>query len=182
MTRAAVDHVCWLVDDAEVTASALRAHGVGSERGMYYPRAGTQHWYVPLLPPQGLELLQVVDRDDAAAGDVGPLVLAAEAAGGGLFAWAVLVDDLEAVAARHGLEVDDYTLAQPDGTLRGWRTATGPPHLPSSTTPATATGPGGSRRRTDGWATRAGRRRSTAWCSRATRTRCATGSARTTCR
>jgi hypothetical protein len=46
-----------------------------------------------------------------------------------LFAWAVLVEDLDAVAQRYGLVVDDYTLKQPDGTLRGWRTATGPQHL-----------------------------------------------------
>ncbi len=103
---------------------------MGSERGMYYPRAGTQHWVVPLLPPQCLEYLAIVNRDDAASGDVGAEVLAAEAAGGGLFAWAVLVDDLEAVAARHSLDIDDYTLPQPDGTLRGWRTASGPSHLP----------------------------------------------------
>jgi hypothetical protein len=77
-----------------------------------------------------LEFLTIVNREDAARGDVGPATLAAEAAGGGLFAWAVLVDNLDAMADRHGLAVDDYTLAQPDGTLRGWRTATGPAHLP----------------------------------------------------
>jgi hypothetical protein len=125
-----IDHLCWLVDDPAATELALRANGIGSERGMYYPRAGTQHWMVPLLPPQGLEFITIVNRDDAATGDVGPETLAAEAAGGGLFAWAVLVDDLERIAHRHGLEIDDYTLAQPDGTLRGWRTASGPSHLP----------------------------------------------------
>lgn len=125
-----IDHLCWLVDDPRATAAAVQSYGLGCEAGMYYPRAGTQHWTVPLRFPQLLEFMTIVNRDDAATGDVGPEVLAAEASGGGLFAWAVLVDDLEAVASRHGLEVDDYTLAQPDGTLRGWRTATGPAHLP----------------------------------------------------
>lgn len=130
MTPAHIDHLCWLVADPEATEAALRTRGVGSERGMYYPRAGTRHWFVPLLPPQGLEFMTIVNRDDARSGNAGPSVLAAEAAGGGLFAWAVLVDDLEDVATRRGLAIDDYTLPQPDGTLRGWRTATGPSHLP----------------------------------------------------
>ena len=97
---------------------------------MYYPRAGTQHWNVPMPFPQYLEFMAIVNRSDAETGSFGPTTLAAEAAGGGLFAWAVLVDDLGAVAQRHGLVVDDYTLEQGDGTLRGWRTATGPAHLP----------------------------------------------------
>lgn len=125
-----IDHLCWFVDDPEATQVALRREGLGCERGMYYPRAGTQHWLVPLFPPQCLEFMAIVNRADAAVGDVGPATLAAEEAGGGLFAWAVLVSDLEGIAARHGLPIDDYTLPQPDGTLRGWRTATGPAHLP----------------------------------------------------
>ncbi len=55
---------------------------------------------------------------------------ARELRGFGLFSWWVLVDDLDGTAARLGLELDDYTLPQPDGTLRGWRTAGGRPDLP----------------------------------------------------
>ena len=130
MNSRQIDHLCWLVAEPEVTVRALRTLGVGCELGMYFPLAGTQHWNVPLDPPQILEFMTIVNRDDAATGTAGPATLAAEAAGGGLFAWAVLVDDLEAVAARHALQIDDYTLPQPDGTLRGWRTASGPTHLP----------------------------------------------------
>lgn len=125
-----VGHLCWLVDDPERTRADLRAAGLGSERGMFYERAGTQHWNVWLEPPQHLELLAIADRELAARSDVGPQVLAAEQRGAGLFAWAVLVDDLDAVAARLGLAVDDDTLEQPDGTLRGWRTVSSPAHLP----------------------------------------------------
>jgi hypothetical protein len=50
--------------------------------------------------------------------------------GFGLFSWAVLVDDLESVSVRLGIPISDYTLAQPDGTLRGWRTVSAAPNLP----------------------------------------------------
>jgi hypothetical protein len=129
--RPVLDHVVWLVPDAQATLAELRIkHGLGHRRSMYYPRAGTQHYTVPLQPPAYFEVLEIVNRDDAASGDVGPQVLACEARGYGLFAWAVLVDDVEPVAARLGLPIDDYTLAQPDGTLRGWRTVDGADHLP----------------------------------------------------
>jgi hypothetical protein len=47
-----------------------------------------------------------------------------------LFSWSVRVDDLEAVSERLGIEIFDYTIPHGDGTLRGWRSVTGPPHLP----------------------------------------------------
>jgi len=126
-----IDHLCWLVEDGEEFSNSLRRdHGFGSVQGMYYSRAGTQHWNVPLAPPAYLEFMAIVNRHDAEHRDVGPESLAAEARGHGLFSWSVLVDDLETVSERLGLEIDDYTLEQPDGTLRGWRTVSGPSHLP----------------------------------------------------
>jgi hypothetical protein len=129
--KSVIDHVVWLVPDAEATLAELRTrHGLGHRRSMYYPRAGTQHYTVPLEPPAYFEILEIVNREAAENGDVGPQVLDCEARGYGLFTWAVLVDDVEPVAERLGLPIDDYTLAQPDGTLRGWRTVDGPWRLP----------------------------------------------------
>jgi hypothetical protein len=126
-----IDHVCWLVADANATTERLRASfGLSVETGMYYPRAGTQHFNVWLRPPQLLEFMTLVDRQAAQQTDSGRSVLACEARGYGLFSWAVLVDDLEAVSERLGTPIDDYTAEQSDGTLRGWRTVSGPDHLP----------------------------------------------------
>jgi hypothetical protein len=97
---------------------------------MFYERAGTRHWFVPLEPPQGLEVLAIEDRDAALRGPDGSAVLASEARGFGVFSWCVLVDDLERVSDRLGIPIFHYTLPQPDGTLRGWRTVSGPSHLP----------------------------------------------------
>lgn len=46
---------------------------------------------------------------------------ACAAAGFGLLAWSVLVEDLEAISLRDGIEIFDYTVPHGDGTLRGWR-------------------------------------------------------------
>jgi catechol 2,3-dioxygenase-like lactoylglutathione lyase family enzyme len=129
--RMGIDHVAMLVPDASrATAELRRRYGLGSERGMFYERAGTRHWFVPLEPPQGLEVLEIEDREAALRGPDGATVLACEARGFGLFSWCVLVDNLERVSERLGIPIFDYTLPQPDGTLRGWRTVSGPKHLP----------------------------------------------------
>jgi hypothetical protein len=126
-----IDHVCWLVADADTTTERLRqSFGLSVETGRYYPRAGTQHFNVWLRPPQLLEFMIIVDRQAAQETEAGRSVLACEARGYGLFSWAVLVDDLEAVSERLAAPIDDYTAVQSDGTLRGWRTVSGPDHLP----------------------------------------------------
>src|SRR4051812_24008195 len=149
---------------------------------MYYPRAGTQHWVVPLLPPQCLEFLAIVNREHAASGDVGAEVLAAEAANNALFSWAVLVDDLDAMARCHSLEIDDYTLQQPDRTLRGWRTASGPSHLPFFIDyPNNGNRPERLMAGTSAFATPAARLGSVASSSRGTQMSCLIGLARMSC-
>ncbi len=105
--------------------------GTGSVRNVTpYPRAGTRHHFLPLEPPAYLELLTIENREVAESTEDGRRALACEAAGYGLFAWAVLVDDLEGVSKRLGLEITDYTIPHGDGTLRGWRAIGGPAHLP----------------------------------------------------
>jgi len=127
----AVDHVVTLVPDAEQAAEELRhRYGLGSERGPYLPFAGTRSHSVPLEPPAYLEFLTIENRQAAESTEAGRRVLARGAAGGGLFSWSVRVDDLEAVSERLGIEIFDYTTPHGDGTLRGWRSVTGPPHLP----------------------------------------------------
>ena len=126
-----IDHVAMLVRDFEETARELREHhGLGAERGSYQPLSGTRSHMVPLEPPAYLELLTIEDRQAAEATTAGRRALACEAAGFGLFAWGVLVDDLEAVSERLEIEIFDYTIRHGDGTLRRWRAVSGPAHLP----------------------------------------------------
>lgn len=117
-----IDHVVVLAPDAAAAAADLREkHGLGSERGPYLPFAGTRAHTVPLTPPAYIEILEIEDRVAASGSKSGRDVLACQAAGFGLFGWAVLVDDLEAVSRRVGREIFDYTIPHGDGTLRGWR-------------------------------------------------------------
>jgi len=126
-----IDHVVMLVPDAARTTDELRGeYGLGSELGAYLPLAGTRGYNVPLRPPTHLEVLAIEDRQVAEATPAGRRALACEAAGFGLFSWAVRVDDLDAVSRRLGIEVFDYTVPHGDGTLRGWRAVSGPSHLP----------------------------------------------------
>ena len=126
-----IDHVVVLVPDAAVAARELRAaHGLGSEPGPFLPFAGTRGYNVPLAPPAHVEILAIEDRKAAESSESGRHALACEAAGYGLLAWSVLVDDLDAVSSRLGRGIFDYTIPHGDGTLRGWRAVSGPAHLP----------------------------------------------------
>jgi hypothetical protein len=125
-----IDHVVLLVPDVARAEQLLERSGLGYERGPYQPFAGTRNHMVPLEPPSYLEFLTIEDREAAEKTEPGRRVLACEAAGFGLLAWSVLVDDLEAVSDRLGIEIHDYTIPHGDGTLRGWRTVSGPAHLP----------------------------------------------------
>ena len=126
-----IDHVVMLMPDATAAVQRLYdEHGLGSEQGPYLPFAGTRGYNVPLEPPSYIEVLALEDRVAAQGSESGRAALACEAAGYGLLAWAVLVDDLEKISARLGLEIFDFTIPHGDGTLRGWRAVSGPPHLP----------------------------------------------------
>ncbi len=125
-----IDHVVLLVPDVAQAEQLLERSGLGYERGPYQSFAGTRNHMVPLKPPSYLEFLTIEDREAATATEAGRRVLACEAAGFGLLAWSVLVDELEAVSERLGIAIHDYTIPRGDGTLRGWRTVSGPAHLP----------------------------------------------------
>lgn len=85
---------------------------------------------MPLAAPSYVEWLTVHDPAVAASTDTGRRVLAAAEAGGGLLAWTVLVDDIEAAADRVGVAVYAGTTRTHTGLLRCWWTVMGAPHLP----------------------------------------------------
>ena len=106
-----LDHVLLGVRDLEAAAERLRIeHGLHAVPGGRHP-AGTSNWIVPLEPPQYLELI------------AGAWVEKYVVDGDRLVDWCVLPDDIEAVAARLGLEVNTGSVERPDGTTMTYRFA-----------------------------------------------------------
>jgi hypothetical protein len=120
-----VDHVTYVVLDGEETAARFRdEHGLSSFAGGYLPHLGARSWSAPLRPPQYVEWLQIDDPSIAARIPTGRRALEWVERGGGLTAWTVLVDDVEAASARVGIPVFEGATTVVSGAVRRWFTVT----------------------------------------------------------
>src|SRR5205085_10332696 len=118
-----VDHVIRAVRDLDGAGARMLAdHGLASVPGGRHVGMGTANRIVPLGDVY-LELIGVVDVDEAAGSPLGAWVSSATAAGDRWGGWVAATDDLESVAARHGLEVLDGSRERPDGLTVRWRMA-----------------------------------------------------------
>lgn len=124
-----------VTDDLEEAAHRLEAeHGVASVAGGRHEGHGTGNRIVP-LGSDYVELMAVVDEDEARAGPLGRWVAERAAAGGGPSAVCLRTDDLDGVCRRLGLEPIPMTRERPDGGVVRWRlagleAALGPERLP----------------------------------------------------
>jgi hypothetical protein len=115
-----IDHVLYAVADLEAGSARLEEDlGLDSVAGGEHPKWGTANRVVQ-LGPDYLELIGVVDAKTAAASDFGRLI---GAAGDRLLGWAVATDDIDAIAARLGLEMERGSRKRPDGVRLAWRLA-----------------------------------------------------------
>jgi Glyoxalase-like domain len=123
MSDLRVDHVIYAVDDLEVAARHFYAEfGLGSVEGGRHPGWGTANRIVP-LGNSYLELVTVIDPDEAASSDFGRAVSEAIAAREPLVGWVVATDDVGAFARRLRLEVSRGSRTRPDGTTLSWQLA-----------------------------------------------------------
>lgn len=135
MSDLRVDHVIWAVRDLELAGARFREEfGLGSVAGGRHPGWGTANRIIP-MGHDYIELVAVVDREQAAASHFGRAVLEATASGRELVGWAVATDDLSAVARRRKLEVTDGSRTMPDGSALSWRLAGVAPALASGALP-----------------------------------------------
>jgi Glyoxalase-like domain len=115
-----IDHVVLAVRDLEAAAEWLLAdHGLASVAGGRHLAWGTANRIVP-LGDDYIELLAVVDPDVAGESAVGRAVERISRDGDRWFA-VCIADDLDATAARLGLEVVTGARERPDGTTVRWR-------------------------------------------------------------
>jgi Glyoxalase-like domain len=123
MSRIWTDHVIFAVDDLDTAAAALEEReGLASVPGGRHPGWGTANRIVPLGETY-LELVTVVDVEEAKESSFGSAVLRAIDDERPLVGWVVATDDIEGVASRLDLEVERRSRDRPDGSELSWRLA-----------------------------------------------------------
>jgi Glyoxalase-like domain len=117
-----LSQVVFGVSDLEAAARRIRALGLEVLEGGVHPGLGTANRIVP-LGRQYLELLGVVDHEQAATNDYGRALLVAIADGDRLVRWSLRTDAIEAVARLLALPVERRQRLRPDGVRLTWRAA-----------------------------------------------------------
>jgi len=124
LARAVVDRLVQaivLVTDLDAARRQLESTGLTVLDGGRHPGRGTANLIVP-FGSQYLELLAVVDEDEARDSLQGRPVLAAWASRGpGLARWSIEAGSIEATARRLGLSVEQRHRVRPDGVTVHWR-------------------------------------------------------------
>ena len=119
-----IDHVVFAVQDLDAAATrVLEELGLASVPGGVHPHWGTGNRIIPLGDTQYLELLAVIDPSVAATTNLGRTLQALTADGDAWFAMCLATDEIDAVAARVGLDVVAGSRSLPDGRLVSWRGA-----------------------------------------------------------
>jgi Glyoxalase-like domain len=118
-----VDHVGFAAgpEGLQETARSLAARlGVRVVDGGPHPRFGTRNVVLPLSRGSYVEVVEVLDHPVAEKALFGRAVRERTEQGGGWFAWAVLVEDLPAYAARLGEPAEEGVRRRPDGVELRW--------------------------------------------------------------
>ncbi len=129
------DHVIVAVRDLDAAAARLReTFGIATVAGGRHPGHGTGNRIAP-LGPDYLELMAVVDPEEAATSPLGRFVAASTRVGDRLMAVCLRTGDIATVASRIGDDATQMRRALPDGgelswTLAGLGSALGPGRLP----------------------------------------------------
>ena len=118
-----IDHVIFGTHDIETTAELLEErHGLGSVVGGRHEGLGTGNRIVPVGGAY-IELMGIVDAEEAAAHPFGRWFADQIADGDRLLMWCIGTDDIDAVAERLALDIEEWTRATPDGHTLSWRLA-----------------------------------------------------------
>ena len=118
-----IDHVVMAVRDLDDAGDRLlRDHGLASAPGGRHARWGTANRVVP-LGDDYIELIGVVDREQAAGTVFGRTMMDLTADGDRWYAICLASDDVDAIAHRLGLAIEPGARTRPDGAELRWRGA-----------------------------------------------------------
>ncbi len=110
------------VRDLDASTREFEALGLRVVDGGNHPGLGTANRVIPLGTTY-LELLGVVDRDEAAASDFGRSLLKRTEDGDRLVRWSIRTEQIDRVGARLGLVPEPRKRLRPDGSMLTWRAA-----------------------------------------------------------
>jgi hypothetical protein len=117
------DHVIYGTRDMDEAARRWREEfGLDSYAGGRHPGQGTGNRIVP-LGADYLELMGIVDPDEASSSAIGGWLGSTIAGGDRLFGWCLRTDDIDEVSRRLGLDPIEWTRERPDGEVLRWRLA-----------------------------------------------------------
>jgi hypothetical protein len=123
VSRIWIDHAIYAVGDLDAAGDEIyEREGLASVPGGRHEGWGTANRIVPLGETY-LELIAVVDAEEAEESDFGRAVLRAQAEDRPLVGWVVATDDIEAVARRLDLDVESKSRDRGDGSTLSWRLA-----------------------------------------------------------
>ncbi|HKP20398.1 MAG TPA: VOC family protein, partial [Thermoleophilaceae bacterium] len=123
MSRLWIDHVIYAVDDLDKAAALLfDREGLASVPGGRHEGWGTANRIVP-LGESYLELITVVDVEEAEQSEFGRAVRRALTEDHPLVGWVIATDDIDGVAKRLELEAERKSRETSDGSKLSWRLA-----------------------------------------------------------
>jgi hypothetical protein len=118
-----IDHAIIGARDIEAVAGRLwDRHGLASLPGGRHADWGTHNRIVPLAGPY-LEIIGVVDENEALRDPMGRWLLANTGTGDPLMTWCCETGDIERHARRLGLTLERGGRDRPDGSRISWRVA-----------------------------------------------------------
>jgi Glyoxalase-like domain len=119
----AIDHVIYGARDLEAAAQRLYdEYGLASVPGVTHEGWGTANRFIP-LGRTFIELLGVVNAEEATESPLGKWLEVAVMSGDRLIAWGIATDRLDKVAKRMGLSLLETSRTREDGVSLSWRSA-----------------------------------------------------------
>lgn len=116
-----VDHVIVAAVDIDEAAHSLYdEHGLASVAGGHHAGHGTANRIVP-LGPNYIEIMGIVDEDEAAASPLGRWLRSQTAAGDRLAGLCLRTSDVSLIAQRLKSQVAEMSRLRPDGVELRWR-------------------------------------------------------------